>query len=145
MAKAPAKAKGGKKADDAASSTSAGEPGADQKHELHVHSDGSAHTVTHDGTTTQHPSVHHALMHLAHHSSPGHHLAVEHHGGGMSSTHHVHEDGAVQGPHDHENIEALKDHLGKFFNEEESEGSGGYGGGAQDEGATANMGSGSLY
>ncbi len=37
------------------------------------------------------------------------------------TTHHVAEDGEVEGPHDHANIEALKEHLIRFFDEEEAE------------------------
>jgi len=66
--------------------------------------------------------------HLAamHAQMGGKHMHV-HHDGMTHTTHHVGEDGQVQGPHDHENIEAVKEHLGKFFNEEEHE-DGGYGG-----------------
>lgn len=37
------------------------------------------------------------------------------------TTHHVGEDGKVEGPHDHQNMEELKSHMGKFFDEEEHE------------------------
>jgi hypothetical protein len=52
-------------------------------------------------------------------------MIVSHDGYGMKS-HGIHEDGThepEEGAHDHENIEELKSHLGKFFNEEEDEGS----------------------
>ena len=51
----------------------------------------------------------------------GKHMHV--HSDGFSHTsHQVGEDGEVQGPHDHENLDALKDHMSQFFNEEEHEG-----------------------
>jgi hypothetical protein len=50
----------------------------------------------------------------------GKHMHVHQHEGGLTS-HHVGEDGKVEGPHDHENTEALKEHMGKFFDEEEHE------------------------
>jgi len=68
-------------------------------------------------------------MHMAaeamHAAEPGSkHMIVSHDGYGMKS-HGIHEDGRhepEQGAHDHENIEELKSHMGKFFNEEEQEG-----------------------
>ena len=52
------------------------------------------------------------------------HMIVSHDGYGMKS-HGIHDDGRHEperGAHDHDNIEELKSHLGKFFNEEEAEG-----------------------
>ena len=57
----------------------------------------------------------------------GKHMHV-HHDGIMHTSHQIGEDGEVEGPHDHENIEELKSHLGKFFDEEEGEGKEGEGG-----------------
>lgn len=51
----------------------------------------------------------------------GKHLHAHHDGMGNYTSHQVHEDGKVEGPHDHENLEALKHHMGKFFDEEEHE------------------------
>ncbi len=66
----------------------------------------------------------HAAAESLHAAEPGSkHLIVSHDGLGMKS-HGVHEDGRhepEQGAHDHENIEELKAHMGKFFNEEEQE------------------------
>lgn len=87
---------------------------------LHDHGDGSFHTESSDGERTEHPAIGHALMHLAAKHSDGKHMHV-HHDGLEAVSHHVAEDGQVEGPHDHANIEALKDHLGKFFDEEENE------------------------
>jgi hypothetical protein len=125
MGKAP-KAPGMDKEPEEASSAGGG-----AHSELHDHGNGSFHTVMADGTKTEHPHLHHALAHMAAHHGPGekHHLA--HHDGMSMTTHHVGEDGQVQGPHDHDNAEAMKDNLGKFFNEEESEG-GGWGGGEKE-------------
>jgi hypothetical protein len=66
----------------------------------------------------------HAAAESLHAAEPGSkHMIVSHDGLGMKS-HGIHEDGThepEQGAHDHENIEELKSHLGKFFNEEEDE------------------------
>jgi hypothetical protein len=55
----------------------------------------------------------------------GKHMHVQHHEhDGSYTTHHVTEDGKVEGPHEHANLEELKNHQDKFFNEEEHEGGG---------------------
>jgi hypothetical protein len=95
---------------------------------LHDHGDGTFHLEHEDGSSTESPHIGHALMSMASKHSDGMHMHVHQHPTEGLKTHHVGDDGQVQGPHDHANIEALKDHLGKFFNEEEHEG-GGYGGG----------------
>jgi hypothetical protein len=68
----------------------------------------------------------HAAAEALHAAEPeSKHMIVSHDGYGMKS-HGIHEDGThepEEGAHDHENIEELKSHLGKFFNEEEDEGS----------------------
>jgi hypothetical protein len=73
----------------------------------------------------------HAAAEALHAAEPGSkHMIVSHDGYGMKS-HGIHEDGThepEQGAHDHENIEELKSHLGKFFDEEEGEGKEGEGG-----------------
>ena len=93
---------------------------------LHDHGDGTFHSEGHDGEKMEHPSIGHALMHLAgKHGDGGKHLHA-HQGEDGSHTTHQHDGSQVQGPHDHENIEALKEHLGKFFDEEGSEKGGGY-------------------
>lgn len=56
-------------------------------------------------------------MHAEH---GGKHMHVHQHEGGYT-THHVKDDGNVEGPHDHENTEQLKSHMDRFFNEEEHE------------------------
>lgn len=97
-----------------------GETGGGGEHsELHDHGDGTFHTVA-GGEETQHPHIGHALMHLAaHHDGEAKHMHV--HSDGMShTTHHV-AGGKVEGPHEHEDTEALKEHLGRFLDEEGSE------------------------
>ena len=67
----------------------------------------------------------HAAAEAMHAAEPGSkHMILSHDGYGMKS-HGIHEDGRHEpehGAHDHENIEELKSHLGKFFDEEEHEG-----------------------
>ena len=66
----------------------------------------------------------HAAAEALHAAEPeSKHMIVSHDGYGMKS-HGIHEDGThepEQGSHDHENIEALKQHMGQFFDEEENE------------------------
>jgi hypothetical protein len=109
--------------------------GEGKPHELHAHGDGTYHTVSPEGERTEHPHLGHALMHMAAHHEPGaKHMHVM--SDGMDhTTHHVENGGEVQGPHDHENIEAVKEHLGKFFDEEEHEGEGKQDGAPEEKGA----------
>jgi hypothetical protein len=65
--------------------------------------------------------AHEALEKMHEEEPESKHAIVSHDGYGMTS-HHIDENGEHSGPHDHENIEELKSHLGKFFNEEEGEG-----------------------
>lgn len=60
--------------------------------------------------------------HLAalHAEKGGKHMHV-HHDGMSITSHHVGDDGEVQGPHEHENLEALKQHMDQFFDEEGAE------------------------
>ena len=62
--------------------------------------------------------------HLAErHAETGHaHSHVEHHGDGRHTSHHISEGGEHSGPHDHENLEALKSHMNQFLDEEGNEG-----------------------
>ena len=67
----------------------------------------------------------HAAAESMHEAEPGSKHMIVSHDGYSYRTHGVHEDGRHEpehGAHDHENIEELKSHLGKFFNEEEQEG-----------------------
>ena len=57
------------------------------------------------------------------HAETGHaHSHVEHHGDGRHTSHHISEAGEHSGPHDHENLDALKSHMDQFLNEEGQEG-----------------------
>lgn len=68
----------------------------------------------------------HKLMMEAHEAEPdSKHMHIQH-DGMTHTTHHVGHDGKVEGPHDHENMEAVKSHMDKFFNEEQHEGSSGH-------------------
>jgi hypothetical protein len=92
---------------------------------LHNHGDGTFHTEHHDGTRTEHPHIGHALAHMhgLHNDGGAKHINV--HSDGMTHTSHQHDgSGNVEGPHDHANIEALKEHMGKFLDEESHEWSG---------------------
>lgn len=87
------------------------------------HSDGSHHIEHEDGSTTDHPHIGHALMHMAGKHSDGMHHHTHHDGmGGNFTTHHAAHGGEPEGPHDHENLESVKDGLNQFFGEEEKEG-----------------------
>jgi hypothetical protein len=52
----------------------------------------------------------------------GTHMHV-HHDGMTHTTHHIGEDGKVEGPHEHASTEALKEHVGKVMGEDEGAGS----------------------
>lgn len=70
------------------------------------------------------------------------HMIVSHDGMGGIKSHGIHEDGTHEpehGAHDHENIEELKGHLGKFFNEEENEGEDGHDGGEEADETDGNL------
>ncbi len=99
--------------------TGTGEGGASSH--LHDHGDGTFHVEHEDGSRTEHPHIGHALMHMAAKHAPGDKHMHAHHDGMSHTSHHVGEDGAVQGPTEHENTEALKEHLGRFFDEESKE------------------------
>lgn len=93
---------------------------------LHDHGDGTFHSEGSDGEKVEHPSIGHAMMHMASKHSDGKHMHIHSDGmGGGHTSHQVSDGGKPEGPHDHENIEALKDHMGKFLNEEENEWGGG--------------------
>ena len=56
------------------------------------------------------------------HAETGHaHSHIEHHADGHHTSHHIDENGEHSGPHDHENLEALKSHMDQFLNEEGEE------------------------
>jgi hypothetical protein len=63
----------------------------------------------------------HEHLSALHSEMGGKHVHIHQDEMGNHTTHQVREDGQVEGPHDHDNIEALKEHLGNFFTEEERE------------------------
>lgn len=106
---------------DGSGSSPAGEDG-EPTMTIHSHGDGTHHSVTADGERTEHPHAGHLAAHVAHHHMPeAKHMVHSHDGISEHTTHHVAEDGETQGPHSHANLEAVKDHLNQFFNEEEGE------------------------
>ena len=78
---------------------------------VHDHGDGTFHTEHEDGTKVDHPDVTHMAAHLMAHMAPGDkHMAMT--GDGMSmKDSHAGEDGAVDGPHEHPDEEAMADHM----------------------------------
>lgn len=93
---------------------------------LHAHGDGTYHTVSdnygpYGSGRKEHPSIGHALMHIAKRHSEGDHFHIHATDDGKLTTHHVSEGERVQGPHDHKNLRALKQSLTKFLDEEGSE------------------------
>jgi hypothetical protein len=75
------------------------------------------HEAKDDGDVKSHLEALHA-------ATGGKHLHVHDDGLGSITSHHIGEDGEVQGPHSHENLEALKQHMDQFLDEEGHEGSG---------------------
>ena len=77
-----------------------------------------------DTAETESGDPHHEAAEKLHSADPGSKHMILSHDGYSFRSHGVHEDGKhepEEGTHDHENIEELKSHLGKFFNEEENE------------------------
>lgn len=86
-------------------------------YEIHPHSDGTAHSVSPDGESKQHPSVHHALAHIAgHHEPDGAHSIVHHHEAGHTS-HHA-KGGKVEGPVEHQDLEGVKEKMAEVSGED---------------------------
>jgi hypothetical protein len=75
---------------------------------------------------SEHESPVHEHLAAMHKEMGGKHMHIHQNEHGEHTTHQVGEDGKVEGPHNHENTEALKHHMDKFLGEEEQEG--GYGG-----------------
>lgn len=89
---------------------------------LTAHGDGTYHTQEHgqesdygmsggrESGRTEHPSFGHAIMHIAkHHGPEGDHMHIHGEEDGYT-THHVMDDGEVEGPHEHANMRELKKH-----------------------------------
>ena len=80
--------------------------------------------MEHDGEMEPHHEAIHEHLHQMHEQTGEAHSHVEHHDDGTHTSHHVDKEGEVTGPHSHANLEALKDHMDNFLNEEEHEGDG---------------------
>lgn len=78
-----------------------------------------------EGGDDLHGEIHAHLSKM--HEATGHaHSHIEHHADGHHTSHHISAEGEHSGPHDHENLEALKDHMDRFLGEEENEDEDGY-------------------
>jgi hypothetical protein len=78
-----------------------------------------------EGVDTGTGDSHHDAAESMHAAEPGSKHMIVSHDGYSYKSHGIDEQGKhdpEEGAHDHENIEELKGHLGKFFNEEEHEG-----------------------
>lgn len=69
---------------------------------------------------SEHGSVGEHLKAL-HSEMGGTHMHVHKEEGGGYTSHHVKDGGKVEGPHEHQDTEELKEHVGRVFNEEENE------------------------
>jgi hypothetical protein len=83
------------------------------------------HQIEHeDGSTTDHPHIGHALMHLAgKHSDGVHHHAHSDGMGGGVTTHHSSHGGEPEGPNEHENAESAATEMKELMGGEEGESS----------------------
>lgn len=70
-----------------------------------------------DGGEAQESMDHLAALHGAH---GGTHMHIMSHGDGTMTTHHMNEDGSQEGPHEHGDVEAMKDHIHQVFGGEDS-------------------------
>lgn len=77
---------------------------------MHDHGDGTFHTEHEDGTKTEHPSLGHALMHMAAKHAPGDKHMHMHHDGVNITSHHADEDGEVHGPDEHADGDEAAEH-----------------------------------
>lgn len=90
---------------------------------LHAHGDGTFHTEHEGGgERTEHPSLGHALTHMANHHEPGGKHTHIHSEGGIHKMHTVDENGNHEGDQDHQSTDELKSSLDKFLGEEGQEG-----------------------
>jgi hypothetical protein len=91
--------------------------------EIHSHGDGTFHTI-HQGERVEHETHGHALIHAAKaQAEEGHKHFVAHHDGEELHTHSsANGEEPEHREHDPDNIEAAKEHLDQFFNEEKGEG-----------------------
>lgn len=95
-------------------------PSGGEHSELHAHGDGTYHTMD-GGQKTEHPSLGHALMHMAgKHEPDGTHVHMHHDGMGVKS-HMVRDGGQPEGPMDHESGQEAGAHAAQMM-----DGDGGY-------------------
>jgi hypothetical protein len=83
---------------------------------LHSHGDGTYHT---EPGGEEHPTLGHALMHMAHSQEPdSKHMHISHDGLSMKS-HGMNESGEHDGPHEHDDVEGVKDHVDSMMGNSE--------------------------
>lgn len=79
------------------------------------------HEPEEDGGEDHHQAIREHLEEM--HQKTGHaHSHVEHHGDGTHTSHHISAEGEHSGPHNHANLEELKDSFDQFVGEEGHEG-----------------------
>lgn len=81
-----------------------------------------------DGANPDHEGAISDGMSMMHNAMGGRHMHVHEGEDGKMTTHHIDHDGALQGPHEHPDLESVKQHMEKVFNE----GHGGMSGGGED-------------
>lgn len=108
------------------------------------HGDGTFHTE-HNGERVDHESIGHMHAHLSKiHGEDGHQHFHAHHDGMEGHSHHVSGDGEPDHQeHDMANLEGLKEHFGKFIDEEAKEPAEGEG--DEEESEAGGKGLGGLY
>ena len=101
-----------------------GAPAGGDGHVVTIHHDGQQYHAQHaDGETTQHEHLHGAMAEAGSKHMGGMHHMTHHDGmGGGMTTHHAQHGEPAEGPHDHENLESVKQGMDQFFNEEQQEG-----------------------
>jgi hypothetical protein len=88
---------------------------------LHDHGDGTFSTEHEDGHREEHPHIGHALVSMGAKHAGGEHTHIHRGDGGELVSHRAGEDGEAEGPHAHQNLDALKDSLNHYFDEEAQE------------------------
>lgn len=93
-----------------------GDKGAGDSQSLHSHGDGTFHT---EPGGEEHPTLGHALMHMAHSNEPeSKHMHISHDGLSMKS-YGMSESGEHDGPHEHDDVEGVKDHVDSMMGNSE--------------------------
>ena len=97
---------------------------------MYSHGDGTYHTER-GGEQMEHPTLGHALIHMAHHNEPeSKHMHISHDGLSVKS-HGISESGEHDGPHEHDGTDGAKEHMDSLF--------GGEGDEDQDDGEESEM------